>query len=125
MADEIAPVDGPRRDYSVPTLPDRRDSGFGVDSKGGTGGGGGSGGLGRRVSERLFPQNGTGAGIGSGRHSRQSSSEDDRGGGANAVPALAADPAGQGVQGPPQRMARKPTLPPSFEESTNGNGGRR
>jgi hypothetical protein len=136
MADEMAPVDGPRRDYNIPTAPpDRRDSGFGVDSKGGSGGGGhgGSGGLGRRVSERLFPQNGTGAGaamgIGgaSGRGSRPSSGESEGEGnaGAGAAGVVAGggggghDPAGQ-----QQRLARKPTLPPSFEESTNNSSER-
>lgn len=48
MADDLAPVDGPRRDYDVPEgeqLP-----AFNPDSKSG-------GGLGRRISERLFSQN--------------------------------------------------------------------
>lgn len=53
MAEDFAPVDGPRRNYSVadgeqPAPP------FASDSKGG---GGGAGSLGRRVSERLFSQN--------------------------------------------------------------------
>lgn len=146
MADEIAPVDGPRRDYSVPTPPDRSDSGFGSDLKGDGGGGGGHsgsglGGLGRRVSERLFPQNGATASIrrangsgygnrnGIGSNSRRSSSDD---GEFSASAATAADghtaAAGQGAHPPaptlPQpRVARKPTLPPSFEQSTNGNEG--
>lgn len=137
IADEIAPVDGPRRDYSVPSTPgmgDRRDSGFGVDSKSSRGGvgGGGTGGLGRRVSERLFPQNAAGMGDGglSGRHSRQSSSsEDDGGGGVAAAAAAAAGVVAAGAgdradtaQPPSSRLARKPTLPPSFEESTTGGG---
>ncbi len=95
MADEIAPVDGPRRDYSVPTPPDRRDSGPGVDSKGGTGGSGGhgGGGLGRRVSERLFPQNGTSptirraSGNGNWSNWRESSSDDGEFGASSAVAA--------------------------------------
>ena len=54
MAEEIGPVDGPRRDYSVPSEPDRRvnraSTGFNNESK--------SSGLARHPSERLFPQNG-------------------------------------------------------------------
>ncbi|EXJ87524.1 hypothetical protein A1O3_04484 [Capronia epimyces CBS 606.96] len=50
MADEIAPVDGPRRDYQVPTQSGEQQSAFNADSK--------RTGLGRRVSERLFPSNG-------------------------------------------------------------------
>ena len=129
MADEIAPVDGPRRDYSVPAPPDRTDSRFGADSKGGTSSGGGAGhngsstsGLGRRVSERLFPQTGAsatlgrGSGNGNASHSRQSSTGDGDSG-AHAVSA-ADNTAGQAAQ-PPQLPVRKPTLPPSFEESSN------
>ncbi|ERF72099.1 hypothetical protein EPUS_02890 [Endocarpon pusillum Z07020] len=143
MADEIAPVDGPRREYSIPIPPDRSDSGFSSDLKGGGGAhsGSGIGGLGRRVSERLFPQNGATASIrranGSGNgnrngirsSSRQSSSDDEEFG---AGAATAADghtaAAGQGAHPPAQtspqaRVARGPTLPPSLEESTNGNEG--
>lgn len=47
MAEDIAPVDGPRRDYSVPE--GEQQPAFNQDSKGP--------GLGRRVSERLFSQN--------------------------------------------------------------------
>jgi hypothetical protein len=47
MAEDIGPVDGPRRDYSVPE--GEQQPAFNPDSK--------SGGLGRRVSERLFSQN--------------------------------------------------------------------
>ena len=46
MAEDIAPVDGPRRDYSVPE--GEQQPAFNPDSKSG---------LGRRVSERLFSQN--------------------------------------------------------------------
>ena len=49
IAEDIAPVDGPRRNYFVPTDPEQ--SSFSGDSKS-------SGGLGRRMSERLFSQNG-------------------------------------------------------------------
>ncbi|EXJ83616.1 hypothetical protein A1O1_07239 [Capronia coronata CBS 617.96] len=49
MADEIAPVDGPRRDYQVPSQPQGQQNAFNPDSK--------QAGLGRRVSERLFPNN--------------------------------------------------------------------
>ena len=48
MAEDFAPVDGPRRNYSVPEG-DQPTPAFPADSKGG--------GLGRRVSERLFSQN--------------------------------------------------------------------
>lgn len=48
MAEEFTPVDGPRRDYSVPDG-DEPAPAFSSDTKGG--------GLGRRVSERLFSQN--------------------------------------------------------------------
>lgn len=138
MADEIAPVDGPRRDYSVPTPSDRRDSGFGVDSKGESGAGGGGGGhignsmsgLGRRVSERLFPQNGTGRGAGatvrmgftSGRPSTQSPDDagpDDSTGGDGVSSTFGQTTNSQ------QRLARKPTLPPTFEESINPDRDRR
>lgn len=121
MADEIAPVDGPRRDYSVPTLPERMVSGFGTDSKGDTGGGGGwhggSGvsGLGRRASERLFPQNGAFPGAGlrtTTNQSRQSPGMDNGAGAANAVD-------GEQAAQPRERLARTPTLPPSFEASNN------
>lgn len=46
MAEDIAPVDGPRRDYSVPE--GEQQPAFNPDSKGA---------LGRRVSERLFSSN--------------------------------------------------------------------
>lgn len=49
IAEEIGPVDGPRRNYTVPIDPTYPGSAFNSDSKGG--------GLGRRVSERLFSQN--------------------------------------------------------------------
>jgi hypothetical protein len=120
MADEIAPVDGPRRDYSVPTPPDRRDSRFGVDSKGGRDGshsGSSVSGLGRRVSERLFPQNRPGAGMSVGYHSRQSSSDDDFTVGADPV-AAGENPVVQATQSH-QRVSKRPTLPPSFEESSS------
>ena len=50
MAEDIAPVDGPRHDYQVPTEPNPQRPAFNPDSKGG--------GLGRRVSERLFSSSG-------------------------------------------------------------------
>ena len=50
MAEDIAPVDGPRRNYSVPEDPEQSQSSFNSDSK--------SSGIGRRMSERLFSQNG-------------------------------------------------------------------
>ncbi len=54
MADEVGPVDGPRRDYNIPTEPNRpvtrASTGFNDESKGS--------GLARQPSERLFPQNG-------------------------------------------------------------------
>jgi hypothetical protein len=50
MAEDIAPVDGPRRDYQVPPESEARRPAFNPDSKGG--------GLGRRVSERLFSSSG-------------------------------------------------------------------
>ncbi|KIX07718.1 uncharacterized protein Z518_02372 [Rhinocladiella mackenziei CBS 650.93] len=50
MAEEIAPVDGPRRDYHVPAPTRAQEHAFNADSKGS--------GLGRRVSERLFGSNG-------------------------------------------------------------------
>ena len=50
MAEDIAPVDGPRRDYTVPVDPAQRDNAFN-DSK--------SSGLRRQVSERLFSSNGS------------------------------------------------------------------
>ncbi|EXJ70693.1 uncharacterized protein A1O5_05683 [Cladophialophora psammophila CBS 110553] len=46
MAEDIAPVDGPRREYHVPSEPVAQRPAFNADSKGGE--------LGRRVSERLF-----------------------------------------------------------------------
>lgn len=49
IADEIAPVDGPRRDYQVPSEPDSQQNAFNPNSK--------RAGVGRRVSERLFPNN--------------------------------------------------------------------
>jgi hypothetical protein len=53
MAEDIGPLDGPRRDYNPPSDPPTSPSGssnsFASDSK--------SGGLRRHVSERLFPQN--------------------------------------------------------------------
>ncbi|OCT50029.1 arrestin [Cladophialophora carrionii] len=51
MAEDIAPVDGPRRDYQVPSEPEVQRPAFNPDSKGS--------GLGRRVSERLFPSSAT------------------------------------------------------------------
>jgi hypothetical protein len=49
MADEIGPVDGPRRDYNPPITPANSGStGFGPDSKSSSGT--------RPVSERLFPE---------------------------------------------------------------------
>jgi len=51
MAEEIGPVDGPRREYAVPGDPVHRENAFNSDSKGG--------GLSRRLSERLFSQNGS------------------------------------------------------------------
>ena len=48
MADDIGPVDGPRRNYSVPDS-EQQQPAFNPDSKSG---------LGRRVSERLFSSNG-------------------------------------------------------------------
>ncbi|KAK5198239.1 hypothetical protein LTR99_007512 [Exophiala xenobiotica] len=47
MADDIAPVDGPRRDYHVPSQPGQEHV-FNTEKSG----------LGRRVSERLFSSNG-------------------------------------------------------------------
>lgn len=52
MADEIAPVDGPRRDYATPNPAGRTNTGFGDDVK--TAGGN------RLDSERLFPDSGFG-----------------------------------------------------------------
>lgn len=49
MADEIAPVDGPRRDYNIPSQPEQRQNSLNDESKGS--------GLSRRPSERLFAQN--------------------------------------------------------------------
>jgi len=49
MADEIAPVDGPRREYHVSSEASAQAPAFNSDSKGSE--------LGRRVSERLFPSN--------------------------------------------------------------------
>ncbi|KIW34968.1 uncharacterized protein PV07_01697 [Cladophialophora immunda] len=46
MAEDIAPVDGPRREYHVPSEPVAQRPAFNPDAKGS--------GLGRRVSERLF-----------------------------------------------------------------------
>lgn len=48
MADEMAPVDGPRRDYHLPSSGGVQGAAFNPDSKSG---------LGRRVSERLFASN--------------------------------------------------------------------
>lgn len=48
MAEDFTPVDGPRRNYSVPEG-DQQSPAFNSDAKGG--------GLGRRVSERLFSSN--------------------------------------------------------------------
>lgn len=127
MADEIAPVDGPRRDYSVPAPEtDRRDSGFGLDSKGGSG-------LGRRVSERLFASNGIGRGRGTTSfatgHSRHSSGDSfaDEAGALEGAATTATGPSATGLAegtgvnrqapAPPPRVTRKPTLPPSFEEA--------
>lgn len=50
MAEDIAPVDGPRRDYHVPSESEEQRPAFNPDSKGG--------GLNRRVSERLFSSSG-------------------------------------------------------------------
>jgi hypothetical protein len=141
MADEIAPVDGPRRDYSVPTQSTGTNSISGTDSKTGStsgpasqsgGGGGGISGLGRRVSERLFPQNDTstptrraGRGTRNRSNSRQSSSDDGEFGASGAVAAdgnIAAKSRGGAPQQPVPRVARKLMLPPSFEESTAGRG---
>ena len=49
MADEIGPVDGPRRDYNIPSQPERRQNSLNDESKGS--------GLSRKPSERLFAQN--------------------------------------------------------------------
>ena len=49
MADEIGPVDGPRRDYNIPSQPERRQNSLNDESKGL--------GLSRKPSERLFAQN--------------------------------------------------------------------
>lgn len=49
MADEIGPVDGPRRDYNIPSQPERRQNSLNDESKGS--------GLSRKPSERLFSQN--------------------------------------------------------------------
>ncbi|KIW70308.1 hypothetical protein, variant [Phialophora macrospora] len=50
MAEDIAPVDGPRRDYQVPSETEAQRPAFNPDAKGS--------GLSRRVSERLFPSSG-------------------------------------------------------------------
>jgi hypothetical protein len=50
MAEDIAPVDGPRRDYQVPSETGVQRPAFNPDAKGS--------GLGRRVSERLFSSSG-------------------------------------------------------------------
>jgi hypothetical protein len=49
MADEIGPVDGPRRDYNIPSQAERRQNSLNDESKGS--------GLNRKPSERLFSQN--------------------------------------------------------------------
>lgn len=49
MAEDLAPVDGPRRDYRVLSQPDIQQPAFNPDSK--------AAGLGRRASERLFASN--------------------------------------------------------------------
>jgi len=49
MAEDIGPVDGPRRDYSVPATPGPESPAFNSDSKGN--------GLTRQMSERLFSPN--------------------------------------------------------------------
>jgi hypothetical protein len=49
MADEIGPVDGPRRDYNIPSQPEQRQNSLNDESKGS--------GLSRKPSERLFAQN--------------------------------------------------------------------
>jgi hypothetical protein len=49
MADEIGPVDGPRRDYNILSQPERRQNSLNDESKGS--------GLSRKPSERLFAQN--------------------------------------------------------------------
>jgi hypothetical protein len=49
MADEIGPVDGPRRDYNIPSQSERRQNSLNDESKGS--------GLSRKPSERLFTQN--------------------------------------------------------------------
>jgi hypothetical protein len=49
MADEIGPVDGPRRDYNLSSQPERRKNSLNDESKGS--------GLSRKPSERLFAQN--------------------------------------------------------------------
>ena len=146
MADEIAPVDGPRRDYSIPTPPTRTNGQSTADSKGsnttpttGTSAnpsGGGISSLGRRVSERLFPQNDTTSSSslttprwragGSNRSgsrnasSRHSSSDDGEFGAGGA--AAAEGNAAASAQPQLPRVARKPTLPPSFEEAAAGAG---
>lgn len=102
MADEIAPVDGPRREYNIPAAPPRPETGFGADSKGG-------GGIGRRVSERLFP--GTGRGHGHSRSDGEADSFDGSGPPARDGTMTTSAP-GTG------QLGRRPTLPPSFEEST-------
>ena len=60
MADDLAPVDGPRRDYNIPDTPERQDSGSTLGGEKGPG-------IARHPSERLFPQNNIG------NHSRGSS----------------------------------------------------
>lgn len=51
MADEVGPVDGPRRDFNIPAESERRPStGYNDERKGA--------GVARHPSERLFPQNG-------------------------------------------------------------------
>lgn len=49
MADDIGPVDGPRRNYDISSTPERRQNSFSSESKGS--------GLIRKPSERLFAQN--------------------------------------------------------------------
>lgn len=77
IAEEIAPVDGPRREYSIRQSPNNtnRPSVFSSDSKSASG----MSNLGRRVSERLFSQNAPRA-PGSRRSSRRASGQNDFGG---------------------------------------------
>ena len=117
MADEMAPVDGPRREYNVPAPPERNESSFGADSKNSGAGLSGGSGIGRRVSERLFP----GTGRGGQSHSRHGSGDafDEDG------PPARDGTTTTGPGSDTQSLARRPTLPPSFEESTTGRDGGR